>query len=102
VLAVMVTPGAAAAAVTSNPLKASLLSIFFAETALLGGIVLSLGPGLPISGYVATIMFGWYLVCRLIGWRRRDVRQPVPAVDDADLVLAGAPLSEGWAATPSR
>lgn len=67
VLAVMVTPGAAAAQVTSNPAKATLLSVFFAETALLGGIVLSLGPGLPISGYVATIVFLWYLACRVVG-----------------------------------
>lgn len=71
VLAVTVTPGAAAAQVTANPIKATALSILFAETALLGGIVLSLGPGLPISGYVATIVFLWYLGCRLVARRRR-------------------------------
>ena len=83
VLAVMVTPGAAAAQVTSDPLRASLLSVLFAETSLVGGIVASLGPGLPISGYVATIMFGWYVLCRLIGWRRREVRVAVRAPDVA-------------------
>lgn len=74
VLAVMVTPGAAAAQVTADPAKATLLSILFAESALLGGIVLSLGPGLPISGYVATIVFLWYLLCRLIARVRRPAR----------------------------
>lgn len=71
VLAVMVTPGAAAAQVTADPLKASLLSVLFAESSLLGGIVLSLGPGLPISGYVATIVFLWYVLCRIVGQRHR-------------------------------
>lgn len=79
VLAVMVTPGAAAAQVTANPAKATLLSILFAESALLGGIVLSLGPGLPISGYVATIVFLWYLLCRLIALVRRPRRRVVAA-----------------------
>lgn len=64
VLAVMVSPGAAAAQVTANPLVASVLSVLFAEFALIGGIILSLGPGLPISGYVATIIFLCYLGCR--------------------------------------
>lgn len=93
VLAVMVTPGAAAAQVTADPAKATVLSIFFAETALLGGIVLSLGPGLPISGYVATIMFGWYLVCRLVAAIRRSRRSgaaetPAPAADDRPVLTA--------------
>lgn len=70
VLAVMVTPGAAAAQVTASPVKATVLSVLFAESALLGGIFLSLGPGLPISGYVTTIVFLWYLLCRAVGRRR--------------------------------
>lgn len=74
VLAVMVTPGAAAAQVTANPAQATVLSVLFAESALLGGIVLSLGPGLPISGYVATIVFLWYLLCRLIAGAQRSRR----------------------------
>jgi zinc/manganese transport system permease protein len=67
VLAVMITPGAAAARVSSSPARATVLAILFAELALLGGTVLSLGPGLPISGYVAAIVFLCYLVCRGIG-----------------------------------
>jgi zinc/manganese transport system permease protein len=73
VLTVMITPGAAAARVTANPVVATVLAVIFAETALLGGILLSLAPGLPISGYVAAIAFLIYVACRLIGRRRRAV-----------------------------
>jgi zinc/manganese transport system permease protein len=71
VLTVMIVPGAAAARVTASPVVATVLAVAFAETALLGGILLSLAPGLPISGYVATIAFLIYVACRLIGRRRR-------------------------------
>lgn len=74
VLAVTVIPGAAAARVTANPLTATLLAVAFAELALLGGTVLSLAPGLPISGYVATIAFLCYIGCRLVGRARGQVR----------------------------
>jgi zinc/manganese transport system permease protein len=73
VLTVMIIPGAAAARVTANPVVATVLAVLFAETALLGGIVLSLAPGLPISGYVATIAFLIYVGCRLVGRGRRQV-----------------------------
>lgn len=77
VLALMVTPAAAAGRVTAQPLLATVLAVVFAEVAVLGGIVLSLAPGLPISPYVVTIVFVIYLVCRLLGSvldrrRRRD------------------------------
>lgn len=74
VLAVMVTPGAAAAKVSSNPVVVTVLAVLFAELALVGGTVLSLGPGLPISGYVATLIFLCYLGCRLVG--RMRLRKP--------------------------
>ncbi len=73
VLTVMITPGAAAARVTANPLVATVLAVLFAETALLGGILLSLAPGLPISGYVAAIAFLIYVACRAVGRRSRPV-----------------------------
>ena len=75
VLSVTIIPGAAAARVTSNPLKATLLAVAIAEVALLGGTVLSLAPGLSISGYVATIAFIAYLVCRVVGRTRGLVRR---------------------------
>jgi zinc/manganese transport system permease protein len=66
VLSVMIAPGAAAARVTANPLVATLLAITFAELALVGGTVLSLAPGLPVSGYVAAIAFACYVGCRIV------------------------------------
>ena len=84
VLAVMVTPGAAAAQVTASPVKATVLAIVFAEVGLVGGTVLSLGAGLPISGYVATLIFLCYVGCRLVGrWQRRTGRRREVGVDAA-------------------
>jgi zinc/manganese transport system permease protein len=71
VLSVMIAPGAAAARVTANPLAATLLAVAFAEIALVGGTVLSLAPGLPVSGYVAAIAFLLYLACRGVGRLQR-------------------------------
>lgn len=70
VLALLITPGAAAARVTANPVTALLLATLFAEVAVIGGIVLSLAPGAPISGYVTAISFLIYLGCRAIGAAR--------------------------------
>jgi zinc/manganese transport system permease protein len=70
VLALMITPAAAAARVTASPLRATVLAVIFAETAALGGFVLSLAPGAPVSAFVTTISFLIYLVCRLISARR--------------------------------
>jgi len=70
VLALLVTPAAAAMRVTAHPLIAPLLSVAFALTSVVGGILLALGGGLPISPYVTTISFLIYLVCRLVGRRR--------------------------------
>jgi zinc/manganese transport system permease protein len=70
VLALLVTPAAAATAVTANPVAVTALSVLFAEVAVLGGIILSLSPGLPISPYVTSIGFLIYLVCRAIGGLR--------------------------------
>jgi zinc/manganese transport system permease protein len=71
VLAVTVTPGAAAARVSSNPVVVTALSVLFAEVALVGGVILSLGPDLPISGYAATLVFLCYVACRLVARYRR-------------------------------
>lgn len=70
VLALLVTPAAAAMRVTSSPLLTPVLSVVFAVVSVVGGILLALGGGLPISPYVTTISFLIYLVCRIIGWRR--------------------------------
>jgi zinc/manganese transport system permease protein len=70
VLSLLVTPAAAAMRVTASPFLTPLLSVTFAVTSVVGGILLALGGGLPISPYVTTISFLIYLVCRVIGARR--------------------------------
>lgn len=70
VLSLLVTPAAAASRVTADPLKITILALVFAQTAALGGILLSLAPGVPVSVFVTSISFTIYMVCRLIGMRR--------------------------------
>lgn len=81
VIALIITPGASAAFVTSAPLKAVALSTIFAEFSAVGGIVLSLAPGIPVSVLVTTISFAIYLTCYAIGAvrSRRVTRDDVQA-----------------------
>ncbi|MBB4856145.1 zinc/manganese transport system permease protein [Mycobacteroides chelonae] len=67
VMSLLITPAAAAARITSSPALAIGLSIIFAEVAAVGGIVLSLAPGVPISVFVTMIAVAIYLLCRVIG-----------------------------------
>jgi zinc/manganese transport system permease protein len=88
VLALLITPAAAAMRVTSSPRLVVALSVAFAVTATVGGILLALGGRIPISPYVTTLSFLIYVVCRVIGNGRakrgingRVVRDPaVPAL----------------------
>ncbi|WP_373284234.1 metal ABC transporter permease [Nocardia paucivorans] len=73
VLALLITPAAAAAQLTADPVRATVLAVIFAEVSAVGGILLSLAPGAPVSTFVTTISFVIYLGCRLIGSRRRQV-----------------------------
>ncbi len=85
VLALLVTPAAAAMRVTVSMLWVPVLSVIFAVTSMVGGIMLALGGRLPISPYITTISFAIYLVCRLIGrartrrgWTARGARVEPP------------------------
>ncbi|WP_459612675.1 metal ABC transporter permease [Corynebacterium urogenitale] len=69
-IALLITPGAAAVKVTANPLLAVLLSGLFSVLAAVGGLVASLAPGLPVSVFVTSISFFIYLACRGIAWIR--------------------------------
>ncbi|APT83414.1 metal ABC transporter permease [Corynebacterium ammoniagenes] len=81
VMALLITPGAAAVQLTSSPLKSVVLSVIFAEVAAVGGLILSLAPGLPVSVFVTTISFVIYLICRGIAMvhNRRAVRDDIAA-----------------------
>jgi zinc/manganese transport system permease protein len=57
--------------VASSPPVVVSLSVLFALTAMVGGILLALGASIPISPYVTTISFLLYLGCRIVGARRR-------------------------------
>ncbi|WP_334123056.1 metal ABC transporter permease [Glutamicibacter sp.] len=75
VLALLITPAAAAMRVTSNPVLTVVLSIAFAELAVVGGILLALAGALPISPYVTTISFLIYVICRGIEYARSPRRR---------------------------
>ncbi|MEC3955455.1 metal ABC transporter permease [Nocardia sp. CDC153] len=79
VLSLLITPAAAAAQLTASPARVAVLSIVFAEIAAVGGILLSLAPGVPISTFVTTISFTIYLICRIVGSRTRNRRRVLVA-----------------------
>ncbi|MET3770201.1 zinc/manganese transport system permease protein [Marisediminicola sp. UYEF4] len=86
VMALLVTPAAAAMRVTSSPLLTPLLSVAFAVVAMVGGILLALGGGLPISPFVTTISFLIYVVCRIVGARMPKTRR---SGDPSGVAFAG-------------
>jgi zinc/manganese transport system permease protein len=71
VMSLLITPAAAAARVFVAPVATIVASVVFAEISAVGGIVLSLAPGIPVSVFVTTISFAIFLVCWLLGRRRR-------------------------------
>ena len=70
VLSLLVTPAAAALRLSSSQIWVPVLSISFAMVSVVGGILLALGGGLPISPYVTTISFLFYLVARVFTSKR--------------------------------
>ena len=90
VLALLVTPAAAAMRVTASSVWVPVLAVVFAEVAVVGGILLALGARVPISPYVTTISFAIYLTCRLLGRRRSSTRVAVTARAVGDAVAGAA------------
>ena len=66
VLALLVTPAAAAIRVSSSVVLVPVLSAAFGLVSALGGILIAIGSTLPISPFITTISFTIYLVCRVI------------------------------------
>ena len=80
VMALLVTPAAAAMRVATGPLSVPVLAAVFGFVSAVGGILLAIMGTLPVSPYITTISFVIYLVCRGIGARRgRVTRERVPA-----------------------
>jgi len=71
VMALLVTPAAAALRVSASPLAVPLLSMAFGFASAVGGILLAIGGSLPISPYITTISFLIYLICRVVGVRAK-------------------------------
>ena len=70
VLALLVTPAAAALRLSSSQVWVPVLSVLFALVSMLGGILLALGGALPISPYVTTISFLIYIIARVIAFTK--------------------------------
>ena len=86
ILTLLITPGAAAERLTAKPGRAAAYSVFIALTCVLGGIALALVTDIPVSVFVTSISFAWYLVARFVlgpvamgSEGRRAVAPPVTA-----------------------
>jgi zinc/manganese transport system permease protein len=66
VLALLVTPAAAALRLSTSQFWVPVISVSFAFVAMIGGMLLALGSSLPISPYITTVSFALYLVARII------------------------------------
>lgn len=74
VLALLVTPAAAALRLSTSQVWVPVLSVLFALISMIGGILLALGGSLPISPFVTTISFLIYLVARAIAFARQKAQ----------------------------
>ena len=79
VMALLVTPAAAAMRIASGPLSVPLLSALFGLVSAVGGILLAIMGTLPVSPYITTISFAIYVVCRIAGARRGRVTRAAAA-----------------------
>jgi zinc/manganese transport system permease protein len=80
VLALVITPAAAALRLTGRPAVALLLSVAIALVSTEGGILLSLAKPWPTSFFITSISFAAYVGARLIDWSRsRQVGNRVTA-----------------------
>lgn len=70
VMALLVTPAAAAMRVTAGPLAVPLLAALFGFVSAVGGILLALAGTLPVSPYITTISFLIYAGC----WAAQRIR----------------------------
>lgn len=78
VMALLVTPAAAAMRVSHGPVRVPLLAATFGLVSAAGGILLAIAGTLPVSPYITTISFLIYVGCwvtqRLRGRVRRGAR----------------------------
>jgi zinc/manganese transport system permease protein len=70
VLALVITPAAAALRLTGRPGLAVLLSVAIALVSTEGGILLSLAKPWPTSFFITSISFAAYVAARCVDWNR--------------------------------
>lgn len=75
VMALLVTPAAAAMRLSAGPIAVPLLAALFGFTSAVGGILLALAGTLPVSPYITTISFLIYAACWIAQWMRGRVRR---------------------------
>ncbi len=75
VMALLVTPAAAAMRVTAGPIAVPLLAALFGFLSAVGGILLALAGTLPVSPYITTLSFTIYVVCWIVQKTRARVRR---------------------------
>lgn len=75
VMALLVTPAAAAMRITAGPIAVPLLAALFGFVSAVGGILLALAGTLPVSPYITTLSFTIYLVCWIVQRSRARVRR---------------------------
>lgn len=75
VMALLVTPAAAAMRVTAGPVLVPVLAALFGFVAAVGGILLALAGTLPVSPYITTLSFTIYVVCWIVQKTRARVRR---------------------------
>ena len=79
VMALLVTPAAAAMRLSAGPLAVPVLAAVFGFVSAVGGILLAIAGTLPVSPYITTISFSIYVVCRVVAWGRARAARPVAA-----------------------
>nr|WP_045264022.1 metal ABC transporter permease [Microbacterium oxydans] len=75
VMALLVTPAAAAMRVTAGPIAVPLLAALFGFVSAVGGILLALAGTLPVSPYITTLSFTIYVICWVVQRARARVRR---------------------------
>ncbi|KKX97564.1 MULTISPECIES: metal ABC transporter permease [Microbacterium] len=75
VMALLVTPAAAAMRVTAGPIAVPLLAALFGFVSAVGGILLALAGTLPVSPYITTLSFTIYVICWIVQRSRARIRR---------------------------
>jgi zinc/manganese transport system permease protein len=75
VMALLVTPAAAAMRITAGPVAVPLLAALFGFVSAVGGILLALAGTLPVSPYITTLSFTIYVVCWIVQKSRARVKR---------------------------